>query len=62
MTKKSDVLLHRVTKSLKGGDVILFHDYSNATLEILPKFLEHVKKLGLKIVRVDELLREKPYA
>lgn len=62
VTKDSGVLMQRVTKSLKGGDVILFHDYSKTTMEILPAFLEHVAKLGLKIVRVDELLKEKPYA
>lgn len=62
MTKNGNVLLERVTKSLKGGDVILFHDYSASTLEILPAFLEHVAKVGLKIVRVDELLKEKAYA
>jgi len=62
VTKDSATLMRRVTKSLKGGDVILFHDYSKATLEILPAFLDHVAKLGLKIVRVDELLKEKAYA
>jgi len=62
VTKNGSVLLDRVTRSLKGGDVILFHDYSVATLEILPDFLEEVAKLGLKIVRVDELLKEKAYA
>ena len=62
VTKNSAVLFERITRSLKGGDVILFHDYSAATLEILPKFLDHVAKLGLKVVRVDELLKEKAYA
>jgi peptidoglycan/xylan/chitin deacetylase (PgdA/CDA1 family) len=61
VTKNGSVLLERVTKSLKGGDIILFHDYSTATLEILPAFLDEVAKLGLKIVRVDELLKEKAY-
>jgi peptidoglycan/xylan/chitin deacetylase (PgdA/CDA1 family) len=61
VTKNGSVLFERVTKSLKGGDVILFHDYSASTLEILPAFLEHVAKVGLKIVRVDELLKEKAY-
>jgi peptidoglycan/xylan/chitin deacetylase (PgdA/CDA1 family) len=62
VTKNGSVLFERITRSLKGGDVILFHDYSTATLEILPKFLDHVAKAGLKIVRVDELLKEKAYA
>ena len=62
MTKNGNVLLDRVTESLKGGDVILFHDYSAATLEMLPAFLEQVTSLGLKIVRIDELVKEKAYA
>jgi len=55
-------LMQRITRSLKGGDVVLFHDYCNITLEILPAFLDHVAKRGLKIVRVDELLNEQAYA
>jgi peptidoglycan-N-acetylglucosamine deacetylase len=61
VTKDAAALLDRVTRSLKGGDVVLFHDYSNATQEILPAFLDHAAKVGLKIVRVDELLKEKAY-
>lgn len=59
--KDSKVLMERITRSLKGGDVILLHDYSNTTLEILPDLLDHIKKVGLKIVRVDQLLNEKAY-
>jgi peptidoglycan/xylan/chitin deacetylase (PgdA/CDA1 family) len=54
-------LLRRVTCKLKAGDIVLFHDYCDVTIEILPDFLEYVKNVGLKIVRVDELLNEKPY-
>lgn len=59
--KDSAALLKRIINPLKGGDVILLHDYSNTTLEILPALLEHISKVGLKIVRVDELLNEKAY-
>ena len=55
-------LFNRVTRSLKAGDIVLFHDYSDTTLSILSDFLAHVSKRGLKIVRVDELLKEKAYA
>jgi peptidoglycan/xylan/chitin deacetylase (PgdA/CDA1 family) len=54
-------LFNRVTRSLKGGDIVLFHDYSESTHDILDDFLKHVSKLGLKVVRVDELLNEKAY-
>jgi peptidoglycan/xylan/chitin deacetylase (PgdA/CDA1 family) len=59
--KDRDKLLQRVTCSLKGGDIVLFHDYSDCMLDVLPAFLDHVAKLGLKVVRVDELLQEKAY-
>jgi peptidoglycan/xylan/chitin deacetylase (PgdA/CDA1 family) len=59
--KDSAVLLNRVTRSLKAGDVILFHDNGHATLEILPALLDHLAKVGLKIVRLDELLGEEGY-
>lgn len=61
MIKDPAKLLKRVTRSLQGGDIVLFHDYSDTMLEILPAFLEHVSGLGLKIVRIDELLNEKAY-
>jgi peptidoglycan-N-acetylglucosamine deacetylase len=61
VTTDRDKLLKRVTRSLKGGDVVLFHDHCASTLEILPEFFDHVNKLGLKIVRLDELLNEKAY-
>ena len=55
-------LLKRVTRSLKGGDVILFHDYSEAAIAILPDVIDHISRLGLKIERVDRLLNERAYA
>ena len=54
-------LLKRLTKSLSGGDIILLHDYSDATISALPELLAHINNIGLKIVRVDELLNEKAY-
>lgn len=59
--RDGEVLKKRITRSLKGGDVILLHDYSNTTLEILPALLDHIASIGLKIVRVDELLNQKAY-
>jgi len=61
MIKDGSVLLNRITKSLKAGDVILLHDYCDSTMEILPALLDHIKNLGLKIVRVDQLLDENGY-
>ncbi len=59
--KDKSGLLKRLTSKTKPGDIILFHDYSDTMLEILPAFLDHLAKVGLKIVRLDELLNEKAY-
>ncbi len=61
ITRNRETLLKRVTQSIKGGDIILFHDYCAITLDILPDFLDYVYARGLKVVRVDELLNEKAY-
>ena len=62
ITSNPDKLLRRVTNKLKGGDVVLLHDFSPATVTALPEIISHIKKRGLKIVRLDELIKEKPYA
>lgn len=54
-------LQKRITRNLQGGDVILLHDQSQSTLDILPGLIEHISSIGLKIVRVDELLKENAY-
>jgi peptidoglycan-N-acetylglucosamine deacetylase len=62
MIKDPDKLLERITRSLKAGDIILMHDYPESTLIALPRLLDHIQKLGLKVVRVDELINERGYA
>jgi peptidoglycan/xylan/chitin deacetylase (PgdA/CDA1 family) len=54
-------LMKRVTKNLKGGDIVLFHDHSEVMHKILPDFIKHVELIGLKIVRLDKLIDESPY-
>jgi peptidoglycan/xylan/chitin deacetylase (PgdA/CDA1 family) len=54
-------LLKRIKGLVKGGDIVLFHDHSETMIQVLPDFLQAVADLGLKIVRVDELLNEKAY-
>jgi peptidoglycan-N-acetylglucosamine deacetylase len=62
VTKDPEKLLKKVTSSLKGGDVLLFHDYCDSTVEMLPALIEYIKKNGFRIVRLDDLLNEKAYA
>lgn len=60
--KDAQRLLAKVTASLKPGAVVLFHDTSKSTLEILSVFIQHAKDMGYEIVRLDELLKLEPYA
>jgi peptidoglycan/xylan/chitin deacetylase (PgdA/CDA1 family) len=55
-------LLGRVTKAVRPGAIVLFHDTSKTTLAILPAFIQQVTQQGYKIVRLDKLLNLKPYA
>ncbi len=55
-------LWKRITQNLSAGDIVLFHDYVELTVEILPEYIDHIRKSGLKIVRLDALIDIKPYA
>jgi peptidoglycan/xylan/chitin deacetylase (PgdA/CDA1 family) len=60
--KDESILLNRVSKALKPGAIVLFHDTSKTTLAILPAFLRQAAEKGYKIVRLDSLLNVKAYA
>lgn len=60
--KDAGKLLEKVTGSLKPGAVVLFHDTSKSTLDMLPAFIEQVKQKGYSIIRLDKMLNLEPYA
>lgn len=62
VTKDRKKLWNRITKNLSAGSIVLFHDHIDLTIEILPEYIDHIRKSGLKIVRLDELTGLKPYA
>lgn len=59
--KNKKRLWKRITQNLGAGDIVLFHDYADVTIEILPDYIDHIRKSGLKIVRLDDLIGIKPY-
>jgi peptidoglycan/xylan/chitin deacetylase (PgdA/CDA1 family) len=62
VSKGKNCLWKRITRRLRGGDVVLFHDYSQNTIELLSEFIDHVSKVGLRIAPLDEVLNVKAYA
>jgi len=55
-------IFHRITKNIKRGDVILLHDTSQKTVEVLEQLLLFLEKRKLKSVTVDQLHNLKAYA
>jgi peptidoglycan/xylan/chitin deacetylase (PgdA/CDA1 family) len=58
----ADKLYKKVTRKLKPGAVFLFHDTSNATVAMLPAFIQYVKANGYQVVRLDKMLNLPAYA
>ncbi|MGN6213785.1 polysaccharide deacetylase family protein [Parafilimonas sp.] len=56
MIKDEGKLLKRITRSIKPGDIFLFHDTCQITLKVLPIFIQHLQQKGFSIVRLDKLL------
>jgi peptidoglycan-N-acetylglucosamine deacetylase len=60
--KDGKKLLDKINEGIKPGAVFLFHDTSKTTLEVLPAFIQEVKKRGYNIIPLDKLLALQPYA
>ena len=59
--KDEEKLLERVKKMVKPGDIILFHDTHNHTVEVLKKFIKFAKEEGYSFERLDNHLGIKAY-
>jgi len=60
--KDKKKLLEKINDGIKPGAVFLFHDTSKTTLDVLPVFIQEVKKRGYNIIPLDKLLALQPYA
>ena len=60
-SRKTDIILSRITKNLKPGDIILLHDTVPACTEVLKNMAEHLKQNGYRIVSLDQLLNIPAY-
>ncbi|UYQ93889.1 polysaccharide deacetylase family protein [Chitinophaga horti] len=62
VARDGKLLLQRVLRNVRPGDVFLFHDTCAITVQILPELIESLRNKGFEIVRVDKLLNVKAYA
>ncbi|MGO1244070.1 MAG: polysaccharide deacetylase family protein [Sphingobacterium sp.] len=51
----------RVVKKLRAGDIVLFHDTSVHTVEVVKRLLPTLKERGYTCVTIDKLLNLKAY-
>lgn len=62
-TKDSkEVIFKRITKNLKKGDIVLLHDTSQKSVEVLEQLLIFLENKKWKSITVDQLLNLKAYA
>ncbi|MBS1754354.1 MAG: polysaccharide deacetylase family protein [Ferruginibacter sp.] len=56
VAKDENILLQKICAGIKPGAVFLFHDTCKITLDVLPRFIKEVKKMGYNIVPLDKML------
>lgn len=56
------VILKRITKNLKNGDVILLHDTKTITLSVLEQLLLFLQRNNFTTITIDELFSIQAYA
>jgi len=61
MNHTVQTITQRVQRQIKPGAIILFHDASDKTLQVLKQTLNFAKENGYKIVSVEQLLNIKAY-
>lgn len=59
--KKQEQVLKRIKRKINPGDIILLHDASEKTLNVVRELINWVKTNDYKIVGLDKLLAEEAY-
>lgn len=59
--KSSASILNRITSNISNGDIVLLHDTSDKTIDVLERLLLFLQVNNLKSVTVDELLNIQAY-
>jgi peptidoglycan/xylan/chitin deacetylase (PgdA/CDA1 family) len=60
-SRNKEVILDRIIKKLKPGDIILLHDTVPETIDIIKGMAEYLKQADYRIVPLDKLLNISAY-
>jgi len=61
LTQNRDALLKRITRNLKGGDIILLHDNREMTAGILDELIHEISIQGFRISPLDQMINQPWY-
>ncbi|MFR8250297.1 MAG: hypothetical protein ACLVAI_00480 [Anaerovoracaceae bacterium] len=53
--------MERVSRNVKDGSIILFHNNAQHVLEYLPQVLDNLKNSGYEIVKINDLIYHENY-
>lgn len=59
--RNEERLYKKVIGSLKPGAIVLLHDSSDTTVQILPRLLKAIQGKGYRLVRLDKMINFNPY-
>lgn len=59
--KDTEKLISKITRNIQPGDIFLFHDTMEVTINGLQQFIDKVHQQGFKIVSLENLLTIKAY-
>jgi len=57
----TEQIVERVTRNVKNGSIILFHNNAQHVLEYLPLVLSSLQEDGYEIVKIDDLIYHENY-
>jgi peptidoglycan/xylan/chitin deacetylase (PgdA/CDA1 family) len=60
-SRKQEIILARIMKNLKPGDIILLHDTVPESIEVIKNMVEQTKQAGYQIIPLDQLLNIPAY-
>lgn len=61
MNKTSDYIIDRVTKKVKNGSIVLFHNAAINTPAALPAIIEYLQANNFKLIPISELIYKENY-
>jgi len=62
IAKDPEKVYHKIIKKLKKGDVVLLHDTSELSIQVLEKVLQYLDQKEIKSITLDKLFNLKAYA